>query len=95
MPWFREPKWGAWLHLAVSVAPILLNILIAYIADPSNPLGLRADVLAGVVTLLNVLLSQLRNHGQTTAILVDPARTGIGTPDLAAGDSIIVSVPSA
>ena len=91
MPWYKSPQWGWLLHLAVSVAPILINLAVAYITDPSNPLGLRADVLGLVITLGNVLLSQIRNAGQVTAtVLRDTPTLEDTAPNLAPGDVVIV-----
>lgn len=93
MNWWKRPEAGVWLHLAVSIAPILINIFIAFITDPSNPLGLNASVLALVVTLANVLLSQLRNNGQHVTTVERHTNTTSG-PDLAAGSTIVTTPQS-
>ena len=91
MPFWKEPRWGWLLHLAVSVGPLLINLAVAYITDPSNPLGLNPTVLGLVVTLGNVILSQIRNAGQVTATVLQPAATlEANAPDLAAGTTVII-----
>lgn len=101
MPWYKSPQWGWALHLGVSIAPILINMAVAFATDPSNPLGLNPTVLALIVTLANVLLSQLRNAGQTVVTLgvnggtgsSDIVTVGRDVPNIPVGSQVITMAP--
>lgn len=95
MPFWKRPEYGWLIHLIVSIAPVLINIAIAYIQDPSNPLGLNPSILGLVITALNVILSQLRNAGQTVVTTTESTTTLGSAPNIPSGTTLIIPAPAA